>query len=301
MPPPTRRAQHARLVVEACRQIDRAEAPPRLDALAERAGLSPAHFHRLFKAHTGLTPKAYADAARARRARDGLADPSRSVTAAAYDAGFNAHSRFYASSQPRLGMPPKQFRQGGAGVHIRFALAACSLGTILVAESDKGICAILLGDEPERLLEQLQDSFPRAELIGADPGFEQRVAQVVGFVEAPRLGLALPLDIRGTAFQERVWQALRDIPPGETASYTQVAERIGQPGAVRAVAQACGANRLAVAVPCHRVVRHDGALAGYRWGVERKRALLGKENAVQPEPVSSAQPSNADAANSSRV
>lgn len=270
-------ASHPSLIAQACRLIDHSEEAPRLATLAASAGLSPAHFHRLFKAHTGLTPKAYADAARARRAREGLADPARSITEAAFGAGFNAGSRFYASSQPRLGMPPRQFRQGGAGVRIQFALAQCSLGAILVAESAKGICAILLGDEPEALLHSLQDAFPNAELLGADAAFEARVAQVVGFVEAPRLGLALPLDIQGTAFQERVWQALREIPPGETASYTAIAARIGQPQAVRAVAQACAANRLAVAVPCHRVVRHDGALSGYRWGVERKRELLRKE------------------------
>lgn len=145
------------------------------------------------------------------------------------------------------------------------------------AQSERGVCAIALGDDPDALARELQDRFPQARLIGGDPAFEQLVARVVGFVEAPGVGLDLPLDVRGTAFQQRVWQALRDIPPGSTASYAEIAERIGSPKSVRAVAQACGANALAVAIPCHRVVRSDGALSGYRWGVERKSALLKRE------------------------
>jgi AraC family transcriptional regulator of adaptative response/methylated-DNA-[protein]-cysteine methyltransferase len=268
--------QQAALVAQACRAIETAEEMPRLDALAESAGLSPYHFHRVFKAVTGLTPRAYAAAHRHQRLRDRLPGSAR-VTDAIYDAGYGSNGRFYATSTEVLGMTPGRFRTGGPGAAVRFAVGQCSLGAILVAATDKGVCAILLGDEPEALVHDLQDRFPRAELIGGDARFEQWVAQVVGLVEAPQVGLELPLDVRGTAFQQRVWQALREIPPGRTASYAEIAERIGQPKSVRAVAQACGANPLAVAIPCHRVVRRDGGLSGYRWGVERKRTLLQRE------------------------
>jgi len=174
-------------------------------------------------------------------------------------------------------MTPTDFRSGGTGASIRFAVGECSLGAILVAATDKGVCAILLGDDPDRLVRDLQDRFPRARLIGGDRGFAHLVAEVVGFVERPALGLELPLDVRGTAFQRRVWQALREIPVGATASYRDIAERVGAPKAVRAVARACASNVIAVAIPCHRVVRTDGALSGYRWGVQRKRALLARE------------------------
>ncbi|CRM70965.1 Regulatory protein of adaptative response [Pseudomonas sp. 37 R 15] len=269
-------AHHAKLVAEACRQIEQAQTPPSLDALARHAGLSSFHFHRVFKAITGLTPKGYAGALRSRKVRDGL-KAQQSVTDTLYDAGFNSNSRFYAAADQVLGMKPQEYKAGGANNRIRFAVGQCSLGAILVAQSQRGVCAILLGDEPDTLVRDLQDQFPNAELLGADRDFEQLIAQVVGFIEAPALGLDLPLDLRGTAFQERVWQALRDIPVGSTASYAQIAQRIGAPTAFRAVAQACGANHLAVAIPCHRVVRSDGALSGYRWGVERKRTLLARE------------------------
>jgi AraC family transcriptional regulator of adaptative response/methylated-DNA-[protein]-cysteine methyltransferase len=203
---------------------------------------------------------------------------SGSVTEAIFDAGYNANSRFYEKSNQVLGMTPSNYRAGGANTEIRFAVGECSLGAILVAQSERGVCAILLGDDPDELARDLQDRFPRADLIGGDEAFEQLVAKVVGFVAAPELGLDLPLDVRGTAFQQRVWQALREIPAGQTASYTDIANRIGAPKAVRAVAGACAANALAVAIPCHRVVRNDGGLSGYRWGVERKRALLKKES-----------------------
>ena len=267
----------AALVTQACRLIETAETPPRLDELAAQAGVSTFHFHRVFKAETGLTPKAYASAFRARRLRDVLAAPEGSITEAIYGSGFNSNSRFYESSDNLLGMPARDYRSGGANAHIRFAVGQCSLGAILVAQSQRGICAILLADDPDQLVRDLQDRFPKAQLLGGDAGFEQLVAQVVGLIEAPALGLSLPLDVRGTAFQQRVWQALREIPPGTTVSYAQIAERIGAPKAVRAVAQACGANRIAVAIPCHRVVRRDGDLSGYRWGVERKRELLKRE------------------------
>ena len=270
-------AQRAAAVARACRMIERSQTPPNLDELAAEAGLSPFHFHRVFKAETGLTPKAYASAFRAHKLREELSQKGATVTEAIYGAGFNSNSRFYAASNGMLGMRARDYRAGAPNTQIRFAVGQCSLGAILVAQSQRGICAILLGDDPQQLVEDLQDQFPKALLIGGDSEFERLVAQVVGFVEAPSLGLNLPLDVRGTAFQERVWQALREIPPGATVSYAQVAARIGQPKAVRAVAQACGANPLAVAIPCHRVVRRTGELSGYRWGIERKRELLKRE------------------------
>ena len=199
------------------------------------------------------------------------------MTDAIYDAGFNSNSRFYESSNEVLGMTPSKFRRGGVDTDIHFAIGQCSLGSILVAQSSKGVCSILMGDDPDRLVRDLEKQFPNANLIGGEPGYEQLVAKVVGLIEQPGLGFDLPLDIRGTAFQRRVWKALQQIPPGSTASYTDVAKKIGMPKAVRAVAQACGSNGLAVAIPCHRVVRLDGSLSGYRWGVERKRSLLERE------------------------
>ncbi len=270
--------QHAAGVAKACRLIETADDMPNLDTLAEAAGMSRFHFHRVFKSITGVTPKAFAAARRAQRVRDAL--PKRgTVTEAIYDAGFNSNGRFYAKSAEVLGMTPGSFRAGGAGESIRFAVGECSLGSILVAATGKGICAIALGNDPDILLHDLQDRFPKAQLVGGDRDFEKLVARIVGFVEAPALGLDLPLDVRGTAFQHRVWQTLREIPAGSTVSYAQVAERIGAPKATRAVARACASNAIAVAIPCHRVIRNDGGLSGYRWGVERKRALLDREAA----------------------
>ncbi len=273
---PSLNEQHAAKVTEACRLIETAPVMPGLEELAARAGLSTFHFHRVFKAVTGVTPKAYAAAHRGERVRKHLGR-TRTVTAAIYESGYNSNGRFYGESEQMLGMTPTDYRAGGANAAIRFAIGECSLGSILVARSERGVCAILLGDDPDALARDLQDKFPRATLIGGDVGFEELVAKVVGFVEAPGLGLDLPLDVRGTAFQQRVWQALREIPPGSTASYTEIAARIGSPKAVRAVAHACATNALAVVIPCHRVVRNDGGLSGYRWGVERKRALLERE------------------------
>jgi AraC family transcriptional regulator, regulatory protein of adaptative response / methylated-DNA-[protein]-cysteine methyltransferase len=265
-------------VKRACEQIESAEEAPKLADLAASVGLSPYHFHRVFKTITGVTPKAYAAERRARRAADKLRTAD-TITEAIYDAGFNSSSRFYESTAARLGMTPGAVRRGGAGAVIRFAVGEASLGAVLVAATDKGVCAIMLGDDPQALVRELQDRFPRAELKGGDAEFERTVARVVGLVEAPGQRLDLPLDIRGTAFQQRVWAALQAIPPGETATYTEIARAIGQPTAVRAVAQACGANPLAIAIPCHRVVRADGDLSGYHWGVERKRKLLDREAA----------------------
>ncbi|MCV6801518.1 methylated-DNA--[protein]-cysteine S-methyltransferase [Achromobacter ruhlandii] len=267
--------QHAAAVERACRALE-AEQPPDLNTLAEQAGMSRFHFHRIFKAATGITPKAYANALRADRARQQLRQ-SASVTDAMYGAGFNSSGRFYEAAPAILGMTPTAFRKDGEGVEIRFAVGQCALGALLVAASDTGICEIALHEDPEQLVRNLQDRFKAARLIGADREFEQWMAAVVGFVENPSVGLHLPLDVRGTAFQRRVWEALREIPVGTTVTYTDIAERIGSPRSVRAVARACATNNIALAIPCHRVVRTDGSLAGYRWGIERKRELIERE------------------------
>jgi len=275
--PPLAERQAAQ-VAALCRLIETSEQPPTLEQLADHAGLSAFHVHRIFKAVTGVTPKAYAAAHRAGRVRGELRARG-TVTEAIYGAGYSSSARFYETSTARLGMTPSKFRAGGTDLDIRFAIGQCTLGAILVAATERGVCAILLGDDPEALAHDLEKRFPRARLIGADPDFERLVAQVVGLVEQPDRGGTLPLDIRGTAFQQRVWKALSKIPTGKTASYTEIARKIGAPRAARAVAQACAANPLAVAIPCHRVVRTDGDLSGYRWGIERKRALLDREAA----------------------
>ncbi|MFP1130717.1 bifunctional DNA-binding transcriptional regulator/O6-methylguanine-DNA methyltransferase Ada [Asticcacaulis sp. W401b] len=270
------RALQAQRIAEACREIETAEVEPKLETLAQRAGLSPFHFHRVFKAATGLTPKAYARAHRSGRMRAAL-KTSGSVTEAIYEAGFNAPSRFYADTAQALGMSPRTFRKGGVAEVIRFAVGQSRLGALLVARSEKGVCAVFLGDDPEALVRDLQDAFPKAELIGGDAAFEETMARVAGLIEAPQTALDLPLDIRGTLFQQKVWAALQALPAGTRVSYSELAERVGLPAAVRAVASACAANKIAVAIPCHRVVRTDGSLSGYRWGVERKAALLAAE------------------------
>lgn len=267
---------HAEKVAEACRLIETAQEAPGLEALADAVGLSPYHFHRIFKATLGVTPKAYATAKRNERMRKRLAT-AKTVTAAIYAAGFNSNGRFYANSSEVLGMTPSDFRSGAAGQEIRFAIGECSLGRLLAAASAKGICAVFFGDDPNDLRRDLKRQFPRATLVEGDADFEKLAATVIDFVEEPDRGLDLPLDIRGTAFQHRVWEALRRIPAGSTASYAEIAAKIGSPKSVRAVARACASNPIAGAVPCHRVVRSDGSLSGYRGGVERKRALLAKE------------------------
>lgn len=273
---PSIERRNAALVAKACRMIEESEEEPSLEELADEIGRSPSYFHRVFKAATGLTPKDYAVAHRAKKVRRGLASCN-TVTEAIYDAGFNSSGRFYEKSTDMLGMTPTQYRNGGTSEEIRFAVGQTSLGAILVASSEKGVAAILLGDDPDELVRSLQDRFPKAQLVGADRYYEAMVARVVGLVEAPGIGLDLPLDVRGTVFQQRVWQALREIPVGETVCYAEIARRIGSPQAARAVAAACAANNLAVAIPCHRVVRKDGALSGYAWGVERRRTLLERE------------------------
>lgn len=276
-------SSNAELVASACRLIEQSEEEPSLSDLAHAAGRSAGYFHRLFKASTGLTPKEYASAHRAAKLREHLASGN-SVTKAIYNAGFNSSGRFYEKSTGLLGMTPTRYRSGGSDEEIRFAVGESSLGAILVASSQKGVTAILIGDEPDVLIRDLQDRFPNARLIGADRAYEDLVARVVGLVDTPSIGLDLPLDVRGTAFQQRVWRALQDIPSGQTISYAEIARRIGAPKATRAVAGACAANNIAIVIPCHRVVKNDGALSGYAWGVERKRALIDRET-TQQSPV----------------
>ena len=273
---PSLAAQHALTIEKACRTIQEVDEQPDFDHLAAASGMSRFHFTRTFKSVTGVTPRAYFAQHRTQKVTQELTR-SDTVTEAIYSAGFNSNGRFYATSSQSLGMTPTAFRSGGKNASIRFAVGECSLGAILVAATEKGICAILLGDDPNVLLHDLENRFPKAQLLGGDKAFEQWVAKVVGLVETPAQPFPLPLDVRGTAFQQRVWEALRAIPLGSTASYSEIAERIGAPKSVRAVARACASNSLAVVIPCHRVVRHDGGLSGYRWGVERKRALLDRE------------------------
>ena len=273
---------HKERIVQACRRIATDLRPPSLNSLASEAGLSSYHFHRIFKSLTGLTPHAYALAHRADRLRAQL-HASRTITDAIYQSGFTSGSRFYEATDQVLGMKPRTYRAGGSDARILFAVGQCALGAILVAQSQRGVCAISLGDDPQALVLALQDCFPRAQLVGGDAQFEARIAHIVGFIESPAIGLDLPLDVRGTAFQMRVWNALRKIPLGTTQNYAQIAASIGSPRAVRAVAGACAANPVALAIPCHRVVRSDGELSGYRWGVARKREILARERlAVEP-------------------
>jgi AraC family transcriptional regulator, regulatory protein of adaptative response / methylated-DNA-[protein]-cysteine methyltransferase len=271
--------RHAELVARACRLLEHSEAPPDLATVARAVGMSPFHFHRVFKSTTGVTPKAFADATRDRRARTQLLEAT-NVTEAIYEAGFGSSSHFYATATKRLGMTPRRYQAGGVDEQIRFAVGECTLGSILVATTANGICAIDLGDDPDTLIRRLQDRFPLADLVGTDPAFDALVASVVALVEDPGSSDGLPLDIRGTAFQQRVWHALSAVPAGTTITYKELAERIGAPASARAVAAACAANHIAVAIPCHRVIRTDGSPSGYRWGVERKRALLAREHAV---------------------
>jgi AraC family transcriptional regulator, regulatory protein of adaptative response / methylated-DNA-[protein]-cysteine methyltransferase len=269
-----------RRIAAACALASRPGEPPTLEQMAAAACLSPSRFHRLFKKSTGLTPAEWARAARDEALRQQLASPARdSILGAALDAGFGSSSRFYAAADAALGMSPSAWRAGGDGETIRFAVGECSLGSILAAQSSRGLCAILLGDDPQALVDDLAKRFPKAALAGADAALEGALAAAAGMVEASGAASSPPLDLRGTAFQLRVWESLRGLRPGETVSYSELARRIGAPSSARAVARAVGANPLAVAIPCHRVVREDGGLGGYRWGVERKRALLLREGA----------------------
>jgi AraC family transcriptional regulator, regulatory protein of adaptative response / methylated-DNA-[protein]-cysteine methyltransferase len=279
---PSRAEREAALIAQACRTIERAiedgDEAPGLADLARQAKVSPHHFHRMFRRIAGVTPKSYAAAQRQRRVQDGLSAGSR-VTETIYAAGFNSSSRFYEAAPGMLGMTPSAYRKGGEGEVMWHAIGRCSLGNVLVAATLRGVSAIMFGDAVAALVKDLKGRFPKARWVAPEPGFADWVAKVVRFVDDPARaeGLDLPLDIRGTAFQRRVWEALRAIPPGRTSSYGDIAKALGMPRAVRAVANACGANKLAVAIPCHRAVGSDGRLTGYRWGVERKRQLLAKE------------------------
>jgi len=265
------------MITKICRILEAEEEIPSLDQLAAIAGMSKFHFHRLFTKTTGLTPREYAVARRETRLREKITRKN-TITEAIYDAGYNANSRFYEKSNQVLGMTPTTYRSGGKDMKIRYAIGKSSLGLILVAESERGLCSIMLGDDPDLLTQDLRNRFPKAELVGGESDFENHVARVIGFVESPKIGLDLPLDIQGTAFQQRVWQTLRQIPAGKTASYAEIADRVGSPKGARAVAQACASNYLAVVIPCHRVVHTDGSVSGYRWGVDRKKALLKRES-----------------------
>lgn len=271
------------LIAEACRILAQAPQKMPLEEIADRIGLSARQFHRLFRDVTGLTPARWAEAHRAERLRTALSSGETSVTEAIFEAGFASTGRFYAAADGILGMTPSAWKDGGAGEEIRFATGDCRLGALLVAKSSRGICAISLGDAPEPLIAELRQRFSQASLV-AEPTLGDHLGQVIGMIDGAQAagGGDLPLDLRGTAFQIRVWQALREIPRGSAVSYAELANRIGAPRAVRAVAGACAANVLAVAVPCHRVVRSDGSLSGYRWGVARKRDLLAREGIVLP-------------------
>ncbi len=269
------RHQQVAAIAQICKLIETSAESLSLKELAIAAGLSQSHFHCLFKQVVGVTPKQYAVAQRAKRVRNEL-NQETSITQAIYDSGFGASSSFYKGATSMLGMTPTEYKQGATGVAIRFALRESFLGWVLVAATERGICAIEFGDTPDSLINQLQSRFPHAQFCETDT-FTSWVEQVVAFVETPQRGLNLPLDIQGTAFQQRVWQMLQTIPSGTTTSYAAIAQRIGNPKAVRAVARACATNQLAVAIPCHRVVGSNGALTGYRWGVNRKRALLARE------------------------
>lgn len=265
------------IVVSACRAIERSDPAPSLATLAQDAGLSASQLHRRFKATLGLSPKAYAKACQARRAELKLAVRS-SITHAIHDAGFGSTSRFYATSQLRLGMEPRRWKNGGRGEQIVFALGQSALGALLVAATDRGLCAIWLDDDPDRLLARLEEQFHGANLCPGSEHFHRLVAEVSGLIEQASTTIGYPLDIRGTVFQEQVWRTLSCVPAGQTVSYADLARLAGVPGAVRAVASACAKNQLAYVIPCHRVVRTSGELGGYRWGVERKALLLDREN-----------------------
>ena len=283
---PSSRSRLSEAVLRACRTIEEAEEPPSLTELAETAGLSPSHFHRLFKAVVGVTPKAYAVACRARRFQEGLREAG-TVTQAMYDAGFGSSSRCYEQAADHLGMTPAEYRNGGVGKLVRYAMVRCYLGWMLVAATERGICAIEFDDHRDRLRDRLTACFPAAEFRGDDLEFTAWVERVLAFLDQPGRGLDLPLDVRGTAFQRRVWQALQAIPAGSTATYAEIARKIGHPLAARAVAGACAANPVAVLIPCHRIVRGDGGLGGYRWDLQRKQALLEREAAQWEKPADS--------------
>lgn len=268
-------------IVAACRHIERQDQAPSLSALAQRAGLSPSHFQRCFKAVVGLSPKAYALACRARRLELQMAVSS-SVTSAIYAAGFESPGRFYETSRRRLGMAPPRWKKGGVGETVVFAVGSTRLGALLVAATPHGLCAVWLDDDPNVLVSRLQDRFHRAHLVPGSVQFHEVVSQVAGLIERSSPACEFPLDVRGTVFQERIWRALAQVPPRACVSYAELARLAGVPRAVRAVASACARNELAYVIPCHRIVPLSGGVGQYRWGVERKAALLDAESAIVP-------------------
>jgi len=267
-----------RAIHRACEAIDTADQPPTLNELAATVGLSPSHLHREFKRLTGVTPREYAAGKRVARLQDGLT-AGLPVTDAIYAAGYGSGSRVYENAKRTLGMTPGQYRAGGKNLIITFTVVPSMLGPLLVAATEQGVCCIEFGADEDTLRASLTQRFPAAKLETNDDRLREWVAQLTRFIDTPGHALKLPLDVQGTVFQRRVWKALQSIPAGRTASYSEVAAAIGQPLAHRAVASACAANKLAVAIPCHRVVRTDGKLGGYRWGLERKQRLLANERA----------------------
>jgi AraC family transcriptional regulator of adaptative response/methylated-DNA-[protein]-cysteine methyltransferase len=268
---------HVELVRRACRYMQaNLESPLTLAALGREVGLSPPHLQRTFKRVTGITPRQYADACRLDRLKTRLKE-RRTVTMALVEAGYGSTSRLYERASSQLGMTPGTYQRGGRNMHIRYTVAACPLGRLLLAGTDRGICAVYLGDADEELAAALVHEYPAAEIARADTGLEAWVKEVLNHLNGQQPHLDLPLDVQATAFQWRVWQELRAIPYGNTRTYSEIAEALGQPTAVRAVARACATNPVSVVIPCHRVVREDGNLAGYRWGLERKKELLAQE------------------------
>jgi AraC family transcriptional regulator, regulatory protein of adaptative response / methylated-DNA-[protein]-cysteine methyltransferase len=267
---------HLDMVLDACRRIEMAEEKLSLEALAARAGMSKFHFQRVFKSIVGVSPKEYATAHRFGQFRQQLLS-SPSVTDAMHKSGFSSSSRAYESAGQRFGMAPSAIRQGGGGLSIAYAITETDLGSMLVAATDRGICMIAFGDDQEELIRDLTQTFPRAQISRNPRQLTAHVEAVVKLIKQPSQSLDLPLDIQGTAFQQRVWQALRQIPAGETITYSQLAKKIGRPKSTRAVASACARNKLAVAIPCHRVINSTGGLSGYRWGIQRKKQLLQRE------------------------
>ena len=276
-------AARADLVIQACRHIEQAENPPTLMDLAERAGLSSSHFHRLFKKIVGVTPKQYTITHQVERFRNNILS-GHSVTEAIYQSGFSSSSRAYEKSNSRLGMKPGDLKKGGAAIAIKYGISRCFLGWVIVAASNRGICCIEFGDSPDEVIQLMHQRFPKARLINADEGFNSLINEIVGFIKQPNKDFQIPLDIQGTVFQQKVWAILREIKPGRTKSYSDIAKQLGNPQAVRAVARACAANKLAVVIPCHRVIAKDGRISGYRWGVDRKKLLLENEAlTISPE------------------
>jgi AraC family transcriptional regulator of adaptative response/methylated-DNA-[protein]-cysteine methyltransferase len=270
----------AELVHRVCRWIEAQDGVPwTLDDLGRETGVSPWHLHRTFKAVVGITPRQYADTCRLKRLKQGLRE-EKDVTEALYEAGYGSSSRLYERAADQLGMTPGTYRRGGRNTRLGYATTSCALGRLLVAASDQGVCAVSLGESDAELVDALRREFPEAEIQPEPARLGQWVDLLLRHLEGREPCLDLPLDVRATAFQRRVWEALRTIPAGSTRSYAEIARSLGQPGAARAVGRACGANPVALVIPCHRAVREDGSLAGYRWGVERKQRLIERERAA---------------------